>query len=191
MDLLTTIEATAVALNIVYVVLAIRQNVLCWPFGIAASLISIWFFIEIKLFAEPMLFVYYVLMGVYGWWVWSSKRQQDGSTISVLTIPKHLLLIAAGALLAVLLGFFLAENTSAESPYFDSFTTIFSFVATWLTARKVLENWVYWIVVDVATIFLYGSKGAMLYAGLSVIYTVMAVYGLREWRRSYQSQIPA
>ena len=188
MDPLQIVEASAVALNITYVILAVKEKTLCWPFGILASLISIWLFIQIGLFAEAILFIYYVLMGLYGWWSWSQGRKEGGELdIRTWKYPRHLAIILTGILFSFLLGTTLSEWTTAQSPYFDSFTTVFSFIATWLTARKLLENWIYWIVIDLATIFLYASKEIFLYAGLSLIYTFMAIYGLIEWRKKLQS----
>jgi len=184
MELLQTVEATAVALNIAYVVLAVKEKILCWPFGILASAISIWFFVQIGLFAEALLFLYYVIMGIYGWWSWSQGGKVGiGLKIQVWGLFRHLTIIMVGICCSFLLGAVLNGWTAAESPYFDSFTTIFSFIATWLTTRKVLENWIYWIVVDLATIFLYASKDAFLYAALSLVYAGMAVYGFNEWKK--------
>jgi len=188
MDLLQIVEASAVALNTVYVILAVKEKILCWPFGILASLISIWLFIQIGLFAEAILFIYYVLMGLYGWWSWSQGRTEGGELdIRTWKYSRHIAIILTGILFSFLLGATLSEWTTAKSPYFDSFTTIFSFIATWLTARKLLENWIYWIIIDLATIFLYASKDIFLYAALSLVYTFMAIYGLIEWRKKLRS----
>lgn len=188
MEPLLIVEAIAVALNIIYVILVVKEKILCWPFGILASLISIWLFIQIGLFAEAILFTYYVLMGLYGWWFWSQGRKEGGElNIQSWKYSHHIAIIAVGIGCSFLLGATLNEWTTAKSPYFDSFTTIFSFIATWLTARKLLENWIYWIVIDLATIFLYASKDIFLYAGLSLIYTCMAIYGLLEWRKKLRA----
>lgn len=184
MDLLFVLEWSAVLLNFTYVILAARQKAACWPFGIVGSALSIWFFYLIGLYAEAMLFIYYVLMGFYGWWAWTKgSAGKPELPISTWRVPRHLLIILLGSGVAVLLGFVLDNFTEAKSAYFDAFTTIFSFVATWLTTRKVLENWTYWIIIDLFTIWLYASKGAHVYAGLSVVYTAMAVYGFVEWRK--------
>jgi len=127
-------------------------------------------------------------MGLYGWWSWSQGQKESGALyIRRWKLPRHLAIILVGIICSFLLGAALSEWTTAKSPYFDSFTTIFSFIATWLTARKLLENWIYWIVIDIATIFLYASKDIILYAGLSLVYTFMAIYGLIEWRKKLRS----
>jgi nicotinamide mononucleotide transporter len=144
MDPIQIVEASAVALNITYVILAAKEKILCWPFGILASFISIWLFIQIGLFAEALLFLYYVFMGIYGWWNWS-KGLKEGQELNIRMwkYSRHVMIIVIGILCSILLGLTLSEWTEAKSPYFDSFTTIFSFIATWLTARKLLENWIY------------------------------------------------
>lgn len=179
-------------LNLSYVVLAVKQKAACWPFGIVGSVLSIWFFYLIGLYAEALLFIYYVLMGAYGWWAWT--RGSNGKPelpITVWSLARHLLIVVTGSGMALLLGWALTEYTKAQSAYFDALTTIFSFVATWLTARKVLENWTYWVLIDLFTIGLYSSKGAYIYAGLSLVYTGMAIYGWMEWRKRHRRDLSA
>ncbi len=181
-------EVGAVLFGIVYIVLAARENIWCWLFGIVGSALSIYLFILSKLYAESILYAYYVLAGFYGWWAWTNDRDADREhQMSIITwAPKrHVWTIVLGVLLSLGLAFLLRRYTDAQFPVVDAHTTIFSFIATYLVTRKVLSNWVYWIVIDAVSIGLYAGRGLYLYALLMAVYTVIAIYGYRAWRRSW------
>lgn len=184
-----TLEIIAVAFNVGYIILATRGNVWCWPLGILGSLLSIWLFINGKIYAEAFLFVYYVAMGFYGWNQWSKKRSdEDDLEIVEWKLQKHFFLIMGGYIATGALFLVLRKYTDAQMPLLDSFTTVFSFVATWLTAKRYIENWVYWIGINALTVYLYSSRGFQVYAILSVVYTVMAVYGIYNWNKTLKTQ---
>src|SRR5690606_6462085 len=133
--MLDILEIIAVTFNIGYVILAARGSAWCWPLGIFGSLLSIWLFVEIKLYAEAVLFTYYVIIGFYGWHQW--KKQRTGSNVLRIReweLKNHLFLFVGGYVATWLLFLFLQHFTDAEMPMLDSFTTIFSFIAPWLTA---------------------------------------------------------
>lgn len=187
--MLEILEIVAVAFNIGYVILATRANAWCWPLGIIGSLLSIWLFVEIKLYAESVLFVYYVIVGFYGWYQWKKKRtSSDDLQIRVWEVKYHLLLFLGGYLATWLLFLILHKFTDAAMPLLDSFTTVFSFIATWLTAKRYIENWIYWVAVNLLTIYLYFSRGVEVYAFLSLINTLMAVYGMYNWNKDFKKQ---
>ena len=184
-----TIEILAVGFNVGYIILATRGNVWCWPLGILGSLLSIWLFINGKIYAEAILFVYYVIMGFYGWSQWSKQRSADDDLkIVEWNLIKHILLIMGGYFATAALYLVLKTFTDAEMPLLDSFTTVFSFIATWLTAKRHIENWVYWIGINALTVYLYSSRDFQLYAILSVVYTVMAIYGIYNWTKTLKTQ---
>ena len=184
------LEYAAVFFNIAYVILAARENIWCWPMGIIGSGLSIWLFIESKLYAESVLFTYYVIMGIYGWWAWSQGQTKEGKLeIRQIKVKTHLLILLAGYGLTTLVFYLLRTYTDAEMPLLDSFTTVFSFIATWLVAKRVLENWIYWICIDALTVYLYFSRELNLYALLSLAYTFMAVYGYMQWRKDLIKQL--
>lgn len=182
-------EYTAVALNVAYIVLAARRSIWCWPAGIAGSALSIWIFIDVKLYAEAVLFSYYVLMGIYGWVLWGRESGGGGLSIVSYKLRTHVLLCLLGYAGTLMIFFLLTSYTDAELPWVDAFTTSFAFLATWLTARKVLENWIYWIAVDSLAVYLYLARGLELYALLSAVYTVMAAYGYIEWLRNHRGRL--
>lgn len=192
---MTWVEIAAVITGIIYVILAARENIWCWSFGIISSLLSIHFFYSGKLYAESMLYFYYVVAGIYGWYAWRLRSNKPRSTevldtsegnremlrIHLWKRKTHLLAIGAGVVLSLVLAFLLKEFTDANIPMLDSFTTVFSFIATYMVTRKVLENWIYWIVIDLVTTGMYYHRGYYLYALLMIIYTIVAVIGLRNW----------
>ncbi len=181
------IESLSVILGVLYVLFATKEKRIAWVFGIFSSLLAIYLFIQGQLYSESVLYFYYVIAGMYGYWFWG--RDDSARKIKVANRPQILKLIVIGIFGSVALGWFFQRNTDADMPYFDATTTVFSFIATWMTARKLLENWVFWVIIDLASIILYGIKGLYLLAGLMFLYTFIAAYGYQEWRKKYQAQI--
>lgn len=181
------LEYCAVAFNVAYVILAAKRNIWCWPMGIIGSLLSIFLFLQVKIYAEAVLFIYYVGMGIYGWISWRKVGYNEPFIADSWSLRRHVWVILGGYFGVLLLCWFLNEFTDAAMPLLDSFTTIFSFIATYLVARKVLENWIYWIAIDSLTVYLYLAQGLKVYALLSLFYTVMAVYGYSTWRKNAQT----
>ena len=177
------LEFVAVILGIIYVVLAAKNKISCWIFGILGSLLSIVLFvIYAKLYAEAVLYIFYVLAGIYGWINW--KNQKNEAEVYQKKITTHLIIIAIGIGLSIGLYFVLISFfKEAERPIIDSFTTIFSFIATYLTTKKWIENWIYWIVIDAVTTYLYFSRGLEIYALLMLAYSFIAVYGYLQWKK--------
>ena len=180
------LEVGAVLTGIVYVILVARENIWCWFFGIISSGLSIYLFIISKLYAESILYFYYVLAGIYGWIVWRKRIKQTSLRISTWPITYHLLTIVVGVILSFALAAMLRTYTDAALPLIDAHTTIFSFIATFMVTRKVLENWLYWIIIDIVSIGLYSSRQLYLYALLMLVYSIIAVLGFRAWRTQYR-----
>lgn len=177
------LEIVAVIFGIIYVILAAKNNISCWIFGIIGSLLSIVLFvIYAKLYAEAVLYIFYVLAGIYGWITW--RNQKNETEVYQRNIKTHLLIFVVGIVLSLLLYCTMTYLfDDAEKPFIDSFTTIFSFIATYLTTKKWIENWVYWIVIDAVTTYLYFSRGLEIYSLLMLIYSVIAVYGYFQWKK--------
>ena len=181
---LLSAEILAVVSGLFYVVLAVFKKRMAWLWGFINAVISIWLFYQISLFAESFLYIYYALAAVYGWFHWGAyQSEQQILTIVELPVKSHFWIVPLGIIGGIGLGFVLEEYTPASYPYLDAQTTIFSFIATALTARRVLVNWVYWIVIDLATVVLYAWKDLYWYAGLMVIYTLIAYMGWNSWKR--------
>jgi nicotinamide mononucleotide transporter len=140
---------------------------------------------------ESLLNVFYFGMAIYGWYVWRDGKAEDELAVSVWPVQIHLYAISTIILFAATSGFLLARFTDAAYPYIDSATTFAAIWATFLVARKVLENWWYWLVIDVVSIFIYWSRGLEATAVLFIIYVVLIPIGLVAWTRSYRQQHPA
>ncbi|NNF02327.1 MAG: nicotinamide mononucleotide transporter [Bacteroidia bacterium] len=180
-------ETIAVITALVYVLLAARSNIWCWFWGIISC--SFWAysaFFDYDLYVDALLQVFYVLIAFVGIYQWKYGSKSNANLeISVLRKNMHVMIVIGGLVLSAIVGFFFAEYTQAAATYLDSFTTIFSVIATILLVRRVLENWVYWIIVDATYIYLYASRGGILFTALFVIYTAMAIYGYYNWRKEY------
>ena len=184
----TIIELMATGASLLYIVLLIRERVSCWPFGIAGSLLSIYLFIDTRLYSEAILYAFYVGMGIWGWARWSARANAGSHPVIRLSAVGNAALIAVSLAFGLTLGHLLATFTDAERPLIDAMTTSFSFAATFLEVRKTLDAWVYWMVINGVTIWLYQDRALDIYAALMVIYTVLSVVGFIRWLRTYRSQ---
>lgn len=184
---LSVAELVAVIAAILYLLLAIRQNIWCWLFAGLSTALYVVLFIDAKLYMESVLNVFYFAMAVYGFRFWLVHgRTSSGPRVTRWPFPVHAAAILAILVLSCMSGFVLARSTDAEFPYVDSLTTFAAFWTTFLVARKVLENWWYWLVIDAVSIWLYWERGLELTALLFVAYVVMIPFGLIAWTRSMQ-----
>lgn len=197
--LLTSLwEWIAVATGIVYVILAALRSNYCWFFAIASSGIYIYLCVDGKLYIESVLQVFYIIMAIVGWFSWQ-KNDKAGSD-KLLDLPKnkgdvkiwpvsyHIYNILISGGVSFILGICFDTFTDQANPYADAFTTIFSLVTTFMIVKKVLENWIYWIVIDIVSIFLYHERGYSLTAVLYLIFTILAVVGFVAWYKKYKTQ---
>jgi nicotinamide mononucleotide transporter len=184
------VEILGVILSLLYLNFSIRQNILLWPLGIASALLYMVVFFQSKFYADMGLNAYYVVISIYGWILWSRGRDDKGSELPVSRLgwKMALVLLAITALAFGIIGFILVRYTDSPVPYWDAFTTAVSFTATWMLARKMLENWILWIIVDAVSMGLYLYRGLYPTLFLFAVYTTMAVIGFLKWRRSYLSQ---
>jgi len=181
-------EAIAVAAGLVYVVLILRRNRWGWVAGALSSSIYIVIAARARLPMQSLLQMYYVGMAVYGWFSWKRNAEQEEGRIFRWPLRRHLLvalliLVASAASARVL-----AAETRAAWPLLDSLATWISLVATWLLARSVLENWVYWIAADLIMVGLFLQQGLQFTAGLFVAYIIVSGLGLRSWLARYRRQ---
>lgn len=177
------LESVAVFFGIIYVVLIAKNRISGWAFGIISSFVSIFLFIfYAKLYSEALLYSFYVIAGFYGWYNWS--RQKEAKEVYCMSLKIHLIIIAIGIGLSLLLYWTMTYLfTGAEKPLVDAFTTIFSFIATYLATKKWIGNWIYWIIIDLISTWLYFSRELEIYALLMLVYSVIAVFGYMEWKK--------
>jgi nicotinamide mononucleotide transporter len=141
-------------------------------------------FVQAKIYAEALLFCYYVLMGIYGWYQWQQGRELGGEVkVDSWGLRQHIAIAFTGYAAVAAMYQLLHRYTDAAMPLLDSYTTAISFAATWLTARRVLENWLYWVVVNLCSIYLYAERGLPAFAALAALYSVLSVYGYAQWRQ--------
>lgn len=167
-----------------YVILAAIENVWCWLFGILSSLLSVYLCYSSQLFLESGLQFFYVAVGFYGWYEWlhgsPGKKNLFIQTSSKKQIGVYILI---SCILWIPFGY-MAKNFSTQVlPYLDAFITSFSIVATWMVAKKKIENWLFWIIIDAAAIILYAKRDFYLIAFLYFIYTILACLGYFSWKK--------
>ena len=186
---LAPLEGIAVVAAVAYLLLAIRQNIWCWLCAGISTAIYVYLFYDAKLYMESALNLFYLGMAIYGWVVWYFGRSGDEELpVSVWKRDVHAFAVVAIVAVSMLSGYLLATYSDAAYPYVDSMTTFAAIWATFLVARKVLENWWYWLVIDAASIVIYWFRDLQLTALLFVAYVVMIPFGMMAWRRSWREQ---
>ena len=182
-------EAAAVVLGICYLLLAVRELIWCWYAAFASTAIYLFLFWDVNLLMESGLQIYYLAMAVYGWWQWQHGDSSDGKLRISRWPPRvHFFVITAVLLISAASGLLLREYSTAALPFLDSFTTWGAVLTTWMVAKKVLENWLYWLVIDSVSIYLYVDRELYLTAGLFAAYILIAVFGFIAWLKHFRSQ---
>lgn len=184
------IEILGIITGLLGVWLTIRKNIWCFPVGIVnVTTYALMFSSEgIRLYADAILQCIYLLLLIYGWIQWKKNRK----TFDTFNYPAQLFttkLIYISFLAYFLLAFFLQEFTNASLPWLDSALTILSLVAQWMIARKLIANWIIWIIVDAVYVPLYFYKGLPLTSILYFIFLLLAVKGYMDWRKNPETYI--
>ena len=183
------LELVAVVLGITYLLLAMKESLWCWYAAFISTAIFLYLFWQVDLVMETALQVYYLIMAVYGWWHWrSGASSTDPLPVSSWSASQHGYALAAVGAATLASGWLLQENTTAALPYLDSFTTWGSILTTWMVARKILENWLYWLVIDGVSIYLYIDRELYLTALLFAAYLIIVIFGYWKWLQHYRAQ---
>ncbi|WP_214227158.1 nicotinamide riboside transporter PnuC [Pedobacter sp. B4-66] len=184
------LEWFGVFTGILCVWLAAKNNIYNWPIAIVSVVIYIFIFFESKLYADMGLQVYFFAMNVYGWYFWSKNRNNPEASrpIAIITQKEIMLSILGIIVFTGILGFVLKKNTDASFPFLDSFCTACSLIAQIFLARKVLQNWLIWIFVDIIYVGMYISKDLYATAVMYALYVYIASIGYLDWRRTYREQ---
>jgi nicotinamide mononucleotide transporter len=178
------IEILAAALALLYVRLAIGQRLSCWVAAFISSVLYAWVFFKAHLYMDSGLQVFFAVMAAYGFWQWQHGKGGAALSVSGWPIARHALALGVILGLALLTSYFLRRYTPAASPFVDSLVTWSSVWATFLVARKVYENWHWWIVIDSVSLCLFFTRHLYLTVLLYSLYVILSVIGMREWRRS-------
>ncbi|WP_371379239.1 nicotinamide riboside transporter PnuC [Thalassotalea aquiviva] len=184
-------EFIAVILSITYVVLVAQNNIWCWPAAFISTLLFTIIFFDVALLMESLLNVYYMAMAVFGWYKW--QFHQQGAQYQELPIQRwristHVKLILGLSVLSLSLGFVMDNYTHADYAYLDTFTTVFAVFTTYLVTIKVIENWLYWMVINALSIYLFINKGLHPTALLAFINFVMCFVGWVKWHQVFKQQ---
>ena len=187
------IEVLGAILGLIYIFFSIRQHILTWPTGLFTSLLYTAVFFQSGFYADMGLQVYYVIISIYGWYYWlkGGKKGSQEEQVPVTKMPRHLFfksILSTVAIYAILL-FILIRFTDSTVPIMDSLTTALSITATWMLAKKYIEHWLIWIFVDLVSAGLYIYKGLWPTVVLFVVYTIMAVLGYIEWKKTIKNPI--
>lgn len=182
-------EIFAASLGIVYIILASRESLWCWPIVFVSTLIYTLLFWDGQLPMQALLNFYYMGMAIYGFLLWRKPGESGKNlAISSWSWSRHFIFLALGSVLSIAIGYYLASSQASQSPYLDASITIFSVMNTWLMTRKVLQNWLYWIVIDSAAVVLYVQTGYYATCVLFAVYTVLAGVGYISWQKRYRQQ---
>lgn len=184
---ITALEWVGTVTGFLCVYLAARQHILNWPISIISVAAYAILFYQSKLYGNAVLQVYFFGTAIYGWHYWL-KRGQDADKKPIVSFSTMEILLTIGVIIALsaIMGWFLGTYTDTDVPYIDGFCTAMSFVAQFLMTRKVLQNWILWVIVDICYIPLYIYKGFMLTSLLYVAFAVIAAMGYLDWRRTWR-----
>ena len=180
-------EIVAAILAIAYLILAMLEDIRWWVAWIISSLMYFFVMYSANLYMEALLQIFYIFIGLYGLYQWRFKAdKKDALKITTWSVKNHLIVIGALVFLTSLSGYVLMIYTAAASPFIDAFTTWGAIAASYLVAKKILENWFYWFVIDFVSVFLFISRELYPTALLFIVYLVLVVIGYSAWRKSWQ-----
>ena len=176
------IEGTGAALAIVYLLLALKQNIYCWFAWILSSFLYLFVMYQAGLYMESLLQIFYLSMGFYGLSQWrNSGIKSENLHVRTWVLQKHIFAISLVLILSLSSGYFLNRFTNAVFPFIDAFTSWGAVIATYMVAKKVLENWVYWFVIDFISVFLFASRDLYFTSFLFAVYLIIIFFGYRSW----------
>ncbi|MDX2001439.1 MAG: nicotinamide riboside transporter PnuC [Chitinophagales bacterium] len=178
------LEILAVVSSALYTLLITYGSIWCWPFALLGSALFMYLVWNKRLYAETCLHTFYFLIGIYGWLSWG---QAGTFSVSSLGLTNNMYIIGLGVIVALGVGFLFKRYTQAAWPFVDSFTAVFSIIATFMMIAMLLENWLYFIVVDAVSIALYASRKLYLSSLLYVVYTLLAINGFIQWLHGYEN----
>ncbi len=178
------IEGVGAALAIAYLLLALKQNKLCWFAWIASSILYLYVMYQAGLYMESLLQVFYLCMGFYGLSQWSKTINNNQNIyVDLWSIGNHIFAISLVIVLSFLSGTLLSNFSNAALPFIDAFTTWGAIVASYMVAKKILENWIYWFIIDFISVFIFASRGLYFTSALFVTYLVIIYFGYKSWSK--------
>ncbi len=182
-----TLEILVVITTLLYNYFLIKQTIICWLFGFLASFFGLIIFYEKQLIGQIILHVFYSMMAVYGWYIWGKSNKH--LSVNKWPIINHIYVIGSGILLTFILGNFVLNKFTHNVNFLDISITLFCFVATFKEAHKILSAWLYWIVLNLASLVLYMQSDLKIYALLMFIYTILSIKGYLVWRKNLTENV--
>ena len=185
--LLHYIEIVATVTGLIYLIYSVAENKLLWFFGLITSLLYVYICFAARIYADMGINVYYVIISVYGWIYWSGGSTGKSKEVPVKRLQAKLagILLSITIILFIFIAFILQKFTDSDIALWDAFTTAASITATWMLAKKIIEHWLVWIVVDSVSVGLYIFKGLYPTSLLFFVYTTLAIVGFIEWRKTW------
>lgn len=188
--LFIVLEIIAVIFGFLSVWYSKQENILVYPTGIISTVIFVYLLWQWQLLGDMMINIYYSSMSIYGWYMWT-RKVDAGNYIPITTATKTenitSIFIFLGTVLFTYAVYEYFDKWDSWTAYVDTFTTGIFFVGMWLMAKKKLENWIYWIIGDVISVPLYFYKGLTFTSLQYLLFTIIAIYGYRTWKRSLSS----
>jgi nicotinamide mononucleotide transporter len=186
------LEITAVVFGIISVLFARKNNILVYPTGLISTLIFIYILYNFKLYGEFIINIYYSVMSILGWYLWSRRNNgQEEFPISIMNSKEYKIsgLIFTVTLLFIALVYHFFDKFTDLTAYVDAFTTALFFVGMWLMAKRKIENWIVWIIADIISVPLYFYKGLTVSSLQFIVFTIIAILGYKEWKIFLQKKI--
>jgi nicotinamide mononucleotide transporter len=181
-------EWLGVISGFICIYLAAKENVWNWPISVISVIAYAWVFFDATMYGDMALQLYFLFTAFYGWYYWIKKRENKEQPIVGIKGIHWLIILLSVVVLSGLLGLFLDHFTDSDVPYADGFCTALSFVAQILLTRKVLQNWILWIIVDICYVPLYIYKHLNLSAVFYAFLVIIAFIGYLDWRKTYRGQ---
>jgi nicotinamide mononucleotide transporter len=187
-----SLEIIATIAGLLYIIYSVERNILLWPYGIVSSAIFVYVCFHAGIYADMGLYVYYVIIGFYGWYHWHQGVSNSNGGVNLpikkTTLKQGCWLFLLTLAIYFILLYILKHYTNSNIPYWDSITTAVSITATWMLTQKMMEQWILWIIVDSITIGLYFYKGLYPAITLYLVYTILSFTGYLEWNKEWKAQ---
>jgi nicotinamide mononucleotide transporter len=179
------IEILGAVTGMVYIYFSIRRIIWLWPLGIITSAFYVFIFFDSRFYADMGLQVYYFAISIYGWRTWKTIKEDEGKIpVKRIAFYQLIMFLFYTIILTFIISLILINYTDSPLPVWDAFTTAGSILATYMLAKRYIENWLFWIVIDVISIGLYLYRGLYPTVVLFAVYSVMAVVGYYKWKEN-------
>ena len=189
-DIDKIIEVVGFVMGLFYLYWEYKADAKMWIASMISPAIGMVLYFSKGIYADSAMNIYYMLIGIYGYWNWTRKRGTTKKTLPISRVPMRTAAVLALVMLALwaFISQILINFTDSTIPYLDAFTTAMAIVASWMGAKKYCEQWLLWIVIDAVTVPMQIYKGLIFYPILFSIYTIVAVFGYRNWLRMMKQQ---